>query len=434
MSRHRLPGHPAGIAALMAIALALPAVAQEWQKIDEFPWRETNLTADQPSVSYDQGSYKFYTTEQRYLRENQALIVSARSFFFQPDILVWNSAGQVVVRCTAQPPSSDPETGQTFHSCSLELSRPPSGNYSIVTTTRDINQGVVWTSGSLWELPGENVATDDTSSDPSTADTRVRRCQQLEGEDRTRCLVEISINEYDPSACDFDPTGGCRRQAAATIMQKCQTITDPLKRAACFLEVGSGWKDVDSCTYADEPDLCVIHVAAESQNPQIVLDRFGDHPDRDALIALYGTLSGDLSAAELIRDNHIADYATIMIGMIMIARGEPLPPDFCGGLRGDYSEENDDLSIEGMLDLCTKSVARGQELVARLQGASEEDWQRIVDDFLKEIETAEDGAADLPPNLSAEPPSSDPGGVATSNGGSMPANCEGLSLLGQSSC
>ncbi len=433
MSMNRNTLRRTAAAAALAVLAALPAIAEEWQKVGEIPWREVNLTADQPGVSYDERSYKFYATETRRLQNNQALMLTARSWSFQPEILVWNNAGQVIARCAQDDPYPDPNNGQTVYSCSVDVNAPPTGSYSIVTTTRDISQGVVSIGGSLWEMPGEAVVAEKDLGDP-TGDTRVRRCQELEGAERTLCLAEISINEYDPSACDVDPSGDCRRQAAAAIMQKCQTITDPLKRAACFLEVSSGWKDVDSCTYADEPDLCVIHVAAASQNPQIVVDRFRDHPDYDAQLALYGTLSGDLYAAELMRDNQKADYATIMIGMIMMARGEPLPDGFCGGLRGGYPEANDDLDIEGMLNLCRKSVARGQELIARLQGASDDDWQRIVDEFLKEMEAMADESEEEVTDITIEPlaPPS-PGGVDTGNPStSGSVDCEGL--LGQGDC
>ena len=419
------------LCAAALLVIAPPALAQEWQKIGEAPWRAFHLNADQPGVSYDEGSYKFYVSENQSLGPNRSLIVQAQSGDFEPDILVWNSAGSIVARCRPDSPFTG-AGGILVHGCTVEVSQQPAGNYTVVTTTRDIDQGMVTVQWSLWELPGGDPLAE--TDDEATTDTRIRRCQELAAAERAQCLAAISQADLDPTACDFDPTGVCRQQVAAAVMQKCQTLTDELKRETCFMEVASGWKDPDSCAYADEPQHCIVTVAAETQDPNLIVDRFGDDPDYDAWMMMYGTLSGDLYAAELMRDNQKADYATIMIGTIMLARGGALPPDFCTGLRGGYAEGNEDLDIESMADLCRGAIARAADLVARLANASEEEQQAILEEFMRQNEAIASGEADwedLVPPAPAPPPL-----VVIPDGGYVDAPVTGsdedcVSLLGQ---
>ena len=58
------------IALLGVVFASTPAGAADWQRIQDFPLREINLTRDQSGVSYDEGSYKFFVSDQHFLRSN----------------------------------------------------------------------------------------------------------------------------------------------------------------------------------------------------------------------------------------------------------------------------------------------------------------------------------------------------------------------------
>jgi hypothetical protein len=139
------------------------------------------------------------------------------------------------------------------------------------------------------------------------------------------------------------------------------------------------------CRQASDPNGCLGAVAAESRDPQIILDGIDDPTQQAIVLSSYVAATGDADAIELIEDNYLHDQAVIYsASRLGIGEDRRLPATYCDSLRGGYSGENDG-DEASTRDLCRTAVGMNNWAVDQLNAAETEAEQARVAEAIESL-------------------------------------------------
>lgn len=191
----------------------------------------------------------------------------------------------------------------------------------------------------------------------ATLPEQIERCRRLSGDERDLCMVQLVFREENPALCAEIPESRCAAIIGATLMEKCQGLSDDDERLVCETAVANETGAVEACKGASQRPGCVAAIAAKRGSPDVIFTAFEPGPERDFAISMLASELRDPAVVELITDNRAHDKALVSIAAaIGIRNGETLPREYCDRLRGGY----DDLDGEGEASIaqyCRVAVA-----------------------------------------------------------------------------
>lgn len=202
----------------------------------------------------------------------------------------------------------------------------------------------------------------------------VGQCPAEQGVERNQCLVSLAFNNADPSFCEVEAAEGCLQLAAQAGVEICgQGLSGP-DRYECETAVLVTYPASEACTNTVDPNSCYATVAAELGDPGIVTRGVLDPEARDSMLALYVTLSGDISAVDLIKDPFTRD-GTVAMSVGSVGDLETgIDPAHCDRIRGNYGPDHEDIDVRTLTVFCQENV----------------DWTNAVAEALSTIELEAD--------------------------------------------
>jgi hypothetical protein len=138
---------------LVLWTISAPGFAQDWVKRVEFQTQFGYLGEGQEGALYDKRLYKFYVENVYDLQEDEVLVVTVESTFFQPIVATrdWGT-GKIVTQGVIQAP----DTTRTPANYSVRLEHHPSdrGQVIVIISTRaELDRGFYYINASIWGPP-----------------------------------------------------------------------------------------------------------------------------------------------------------------------------------------------------------------------------------------------------------------------------------------
>ncbi len=220
-------------------------------------------------------------------------------------------------------------------------------------------------------------------------DDQIAKCQMLTGDERDICLANLVLTHDDPAPCQAVPKGRCGELVGTVLMGDCAARYQGFDLAVCEQAAAERVRVAGVCRAASDPGRCIVAVASETGDPKIIADEFADAAERDRLLAVYASMTGDPSTFDLILDNEVHDGAIILSAYaVASARGEPLNADrYCGRLVGGYGGEYGDSDAVINRDVCGLAVTMTNRMLDRDRMAetelSEEELRRELGNLIE---------------------------------------------------
>jgi hypothetical protein len=225
-------------------------------------------------------------------------------------------------------------------------------------------------------------------------DEQIQRCRLLAGATRDECLARTSVIWQDPAPCDDDGQDRCRQMAASTLMTQCQAIQDPAERVLCATGVAARWKDPGSCSIANDlgREECLLVVATETRNRQLLVDQVADDLLRDRLLSRYAVAARDPEAIPLIASDDAHDLAVLLTFTALAMDRDQLDTSHCARLRASDTTRIDAAGCRKLVAwavqvahqlAAAEAEGQGQAILIRLQAMLQSSGPELGEEILQ---------------------------------------------------
>ena len=177
----------------------------------------------------------------------------------------------------------------------------------------------------------------------------VRECDSASTDERDVCLAGLALRTGTPSICDSAPEGRCQELAARAAMAECGRNHEGSLRHECEMATLTSYPAPDACVASLDPTLCILTVASERREPNLIAERVSDEQEMQRIMAAYVASARDPRGLDYITDPFIHDGAlTNAAFAIGYGQDRELGTAYCDRLRGGYGRNHQDGSVETM--------------------------------------------------------------------------------------